>query len=590
LSSSSFLGEVRMTSLFNHAKYSYLWDHKVLNQILVPAAAMIDACAASLQAIKSPIGKLSSQVMVKDVTIISPFTLPSTVNGNTPKSFQMSIKKKYGTLELASIVNDVDSTKIVHLRAIGSHLTTHFGKLRGTSNAQEKGMNIFPLDIDISSTLDNFGRQKGIVAMGYIVRFAKNQQDEQHLVHPITIDNCTQVGSSLIGLDTKEDSKRILRVPAGVHAYVLDDHKRDQFGFASAAIINTFKDGTVLCDNHLNQLTQSATRLIISGMSFRHLANHKVSHAAVRKASKTTTFRDHMHMYKIEWATLQPLRYDLATIEQIEKAHDILANGKCAMTWDAFSLDKTKVEHVKITCTKDMAIASPALKSLEFIQTNSAVRMEAGLVRMISFEAGSNEMQCLHEARSYNLFQSCAAASLSGLIRVAAQELPKILWDQIAIGVDSQLKFIAHHQLASPDVMGASFKQGQLSQPKLCRVNVAGDNARTFDAIEHCGGSFLVTGGLGSIGMLSGAWAASIGYTNHVYLISRSGHANGMPLAMGNHNGAMHILRCDGSVQSEISAMMRCVHTRSPLLQGIFHASGLLHDSPILKQVSNSLK
>ncbi|KAL4451846.1 hypothetical protein ABPG75_007508, partial [Micractinium tetrahymenae] len=107
-------------------------------------------------------------------------------------------------------------------------------------------------------------------------------------------------------------------------------------------------------------------------------------------------------------------------------------------------------------------------------------------------------------------------------------------------------------------------------------------------------GSVVVTGGLGMIGSLVGAWLARQ-QVSHVLLLGRSGRPGSdsgaaMELAAGlGSAAAFHLLRCDAASAEEV-ADVAAAATCGRRLQGVVHSGGVLADAALPNQTLRGIR
>lgn len=104
----------------------------------------------------------------------------------------------------------------------------------------------------------------------------------------------------------------------------------------------------------------------------------------------------------------------------------------------------------------------------------------------------------------------------------------------------------------------------------------------------------VVTGGLGMIGSLVGAWLARQ-QVSHILLLGRSGRPGAdsgavMQLAGGSGSAAaFHMLRCDAASAEEVAAVAAAA-ARGRRLQGVVHSGGVLADASLQNQTLHGIR
>jgi NAD(P)-dependent dehydrogenase (short-subunit alcohol dehydrogenase family) len=108
------------------------------------------------------------------------------------------------------------------------------------------------------------------------------------------------------------------------------------------------------------------------------------------------------------------------------------------------------------------------------------------------------------------------------------------------------------------------------------------------DAVAiHDQATYLITGGLGGIGMALAEWLVDRGARSLV-LSSRRGKPSDearQTIARLESRGAqVHVVQADVSVQSDVEKLLGYIGNQLPPLRGIFHAAGILDDGVLMKQ------
>jgi len=121
-----------------------------------------------------------------------------------------------------------------------------------------------------------------------------------------------------------------------------------------------------------------------------------------------------------------------------------------------------------------------------------------------------------------------------------------------------------------------------------------GDSSAKFDGTRGlttaADGRILISGGLGGVGSLIGAWlAASENKNAEVMLLGRSGRFASSPLmaALQRSGSPATMARCDVSIAEEAAAA--AAGSGKPLA-GIVHAGGVLADGMVPNQTASSIR
>ena len=112
----------------------------------------------------------------------------------------------------------------------------------------------------------------------------------------------------------------------------------------------------------------------------------------------------------------------------------------------------------------------------------------------------------------------------------------------------------------------------------------AARDARQLDFREH--GTYVITGGLGGLGLTVARWMVSRG-ARHLVLVSRSepsAAAQRVLAELAARGADVRALRADVSSRAELAALLAEVRASRPPLRGVMHAAVVLDDGIALRQ------
>lgn len=174
-------------------------------------------------------------------------------------------------------------------------------------------------------------------------------------------------------------------------------------------------------------------------------------------------------------------------------------------------------------------------------------------------------------------------AVLWGHGRAIAQEHPNVWGGLIDIDEQTPGDEILAELLAGdlPDREDQiALRQGERYAPRLAR--------RDFDT--HLGpvqppikpdASYLITGGLGALGLKVAQWLVEEQGARHIWLVSRRSpneQAQAEIAALEEIGATIHVTSADVANPSDITQMVTRINDHGPLLDGLFHCAGLLDD------------
>ncbi|MCP4397614.1 MAG: SDR family NAD(P)-dependent oxidoreductase, partial [bacterium] len=176
---------------------------------------------------------------------------------------------------------------------------------------------------------------------------------------------------------------------------------------------------------------------------------------------------------------------------------------------------------------------------------------------------------------------SVSQAPLWGLCRCIALEHPEF-WGGI-LDIDEQtapetiLENI-HHSEEDQIVL----RKGKRHVIRLQRVK----HSLPQNIKVSSDGSYLITGGLGGLGLLFAEWLTERGARHIVLTGRRSPNSDAQALiAKLNSAGAdLSFIACDVAQEQEVKQLLETIHSTMPPLKGIIHAAGVLQDGMLTEQ------
>ncbi|WP_426752690.1 type I polyketide synthase [Myxococcus sp. Y35] len=178
-----------------------------------------------------------------------------------------------------------------------------------------------------------------------------------------------------------------------------------------------------------------------------------------------------------------------------------------------------------------------------------------------------------------------AQASLWGLGRAAAIEHAELRCRLVDLepGTDALARLF--HLMAEPPAENVmAVRDGRLLGARLVRPGKA--PARAAPVRIQPDGVYLVTGGLGALGLATAEWLVGAG-ARHLLLVGRSapGEAASARLTALTSRGVdVTVMQADVSRQDDVQRLVDGVAERGMLLRGVIHTAGVLEDGVILHQ------
>jgi len=297
--------------------------------------------------------------------------------------------------------------------------------------------------------------------------------------------------------------------------------------------------------------------------------------------------------YVLHWRAAQPAAAVLRAAGRPRPAPP-----RAPVAWRALPAAGAAAGGARMRCG-GAAAALPA--SLRFVQSAAG----AAALELHTRGACLDARGCHSGSARSHAEQDRVAAGAAALLRVAAQERVAAACRHIDADVMATPVLSCGAPMPAPpaDAFGAAASSGAWLAPELGAACDGGPLGRVLGPAGHpawpapgASGAVLVTGGLGEIGALAGAWLAAAG-APHVWLAGRSGRATGRPHAAAaavlrlKGAGALHALRCDAGTAAGAGALAE--HARAGAgraLAGVVHAAGVLADAALPGQAPAALR
>ena len=184
-----------------------------------------------------------------------------------------------------------------------------------------------------------------------------------------------------------------------------------------------------------------------------------------------------------------------------------------------------------------------------------------------------------------------AQAPLWGLGRTIALEHPELgckLVDLDAAGDEATAEALARELVAESLEEEIALRADGRHVGRLVQ-SAAAARGKAAPAPRPVGpdGTYLITGGLGGLGLSVAGWLVGRG-ARHLVLVGRQGAATPAQaeavVALRAAGAEVTVAQADVSVREQIAEVLADVGARLPPLRGVIHAAGVLDDGVLLKQ------
>ncbi|MBS1551819.1 MAG: SDR family NAD(P)-dependent oxidoreductase, partial [Bacteroidetes bacterium] len=179
-------------------------------------------------------------------------------------------------------------------------------------------------------------------------------------------------------------------------------------------------------------------------------------------------------------------------------------------------------------------------------------------------------------------------SSLWGLGKVILMEHPEFKCRLTDIDSMNDIKALIEEIKSDPEERYVAFRDGRRYVSRLERSkNFLTGNDTQFRTDEN--GSYLITGGLSGLGILTAKFLASKG-AKHLVLTGRSGISEDSKEILNeilSMDADVKILKADVTVKEDLEKIFKEIKKSGFPLKGIIHSAGVLDDSIIMNQTKN---
>jgi len=235
------------------------------------------------------------------------------------------------------------------------------------------------------------------------------------------------------------------------------------------------------------------------------------------------------------------------------------------------------------------AMTAASLKVAQTLGTRSVLHLVQGLAKVDKSAPPRLWLvtQGTQPVESASATSTVAQSTLWGLGRAIALEHPEIWGGMVDLEAGTSLDeaSMLFAEISQPDKEDhVAFRSGQRYVARVVRSNKNWKQNAPLSLRND--GTYLITGGLGGLGLVFAEWMVEQG-VRHLVLVGRSG-------ASGATREALNELECSGakvlvakgdvSHERDVARILGEVRETMPPLVGIVHAAGVLDDGMLLQQ------
>jgi len=180
-----------------------------------------------------------------------------------------------------------------------------------------------------------------------------------------------------------------------------------------------------------------------------------------------------------------------------------------------------------------------------------------------------------------------AQSPLWGIGRIIAVEHPEFRPVRVDLDKradDNEPRWLLEELISDDQEDQIAFRGYARCAARLTRYVPAPNRSQPIRLHEDC--TYLITGGLGGLGLLVAEWMIARGACNLV-LLGRNGPSsdtNDMLRVLADSGGRILVMRADVSVRADVDRVVDEIGRELPPLRGIIHAAGVLDDAMLTRQ------
>ncbi|WP_437760870.1 SDR family NAD(P)-dependent oxidoreductase [Sorangium sp. So ce1389] len=178
-------------------------------------------------------------------------------------------------------------------------------------------------------------------------------------------------------------------------------------------------------------------------------------------------------------------------------------------------------------------------------------------------------------------------ASLWGLGRTIALELPALQCSLVDLDAEGGgVEMLSRELLADSEENQVALRGGQRYVARLARASaeLAAVSALASPPRVRADGSYLITGGLGGLGLHVARWLVARGAKHLVLMGRRAAAAEAAVRELEGAGARVKVARADVSRAPEVAAVLDEIRRTMPPLRGVFHCAGVADDGVLLNQ------
>lgn len=224
------------------------------------------------------------------------------------------------------------------------------------------------------------------------------------------------------------------------------------------------------------------------------------------------------------------------------------------------------------------------------LQTALQQRSPAAALEAAEFSAQLSQPAPASSSRMA-LETSLSVAGSQAMLRTAQQEAPHGKWVSVSRDTTRPAQSSPPHlQAESTLACGTTFQPRMLPHVSATPITSASSSPLQY-LPSGASGDWAITGGVGSIGLLTAHWVAAAGHAGCMWLLSRTANAAAATHLAQHPTACVTIHQCDISIAEDALGWARSQQLdRCNILGGLLHAGGVLRDALLAKQSVKGLR
>jgi acyl transferase domain-containing protein len=613
------------------ARQPYLTDHRVAGSAVVPAAAYLEMALAAAREVRSGGASRLEDIVFREPLIFA---------GNDTRTVQLSASTSANgerSFDVSSLDAPQDSAGSSDPHRWKRHVTGRIVALdderprasAGSALAHARSRCGQPIDPSalyksLAERRLEYGLQFRMArqiwrgdgeALGLIQADDDSPADADYLFHPALLDSCFHVAAAALPLDVQAANARDSYVPVGVERFQL--YRRPGRSMWSHAVRRWPPAGsgeTFSVDLHIydeaGDLAAEVGGLIVkrtrlarldadARTSGRHSRDDWFHEVTWQQIPANDVSPDDVTSHWLILADRSGVGAALAARLEVRSAHCVVAGSENAERIDSvvgealrdcgkrplgivycWSLDADVSDDLTLERLRQgQALGCGNL--LRLIQSLHAIEASVP-VHLWIVTRGAQALQDLPVAASA-LAQS-AVWGLARTIHWEHAELHCTIVDLDPGRPDGEIQQLDEEMRLLGQQNQVAHRGGRRFVPRIVRA-VTGKAGDSPASVIHADASYMITGGMGGLGLRIARWLVDQGARNLV-LVGRRGAsaAAEQEIERLRHAANIAIAQADVAREEQTAAVFAEIREALPPLKGIVHAAGILDDGPLIQQ------